>query len=59
MLDVREEAVGDRLRQVPEPDIAEGWVVRKTFNSKEERIDNAVPKSLVPFLVSQNVLPAS
>ena len=59
MFDVTEEPVGDRLGKVPEPDIPEGWVVRETFDSEEERIDNAVPKSVVPFLVNQKVLPAS
>ena len=34
-------------------------MVRETFDSEEECIDDAVPKSLVPLLVSQNVLPAS
>jgi hypothetical protein len=59
MLDVTEEAVGDGLGQVAEPDIAERGVVRETLDSEEEGIDNALQKSLVPFTMCQNVLPAS
>ena len=58
MLDVTEKAVGNGLGQVAEPDIAERGVVCETLDSKEEGIDNAESKSLVPFPICQNVLSA-
>ena len=59
MLDVTEEAVGNGLGQVSEPDIAEGGVVRETLHSEEEGIGNIPQKSFVPFFICKNVLPAS
>lgn len=41
MLNVTEEAVGDGVWQVAEPDIAERAVVREALDSEEERVDNA------------------
>ncbi len=59
MLNVTEEAVGDGLGQVTEPDIAERAVVCEAVDSKEEDINNAPKKSTVPFFMCQNILPAS
>jgi hypothetical protein len=58
MLNVTEETVRDGLGQVTEPDIAESGVVREAFDSEDEGFDNAPQKSLVPFFIYQNVLPA-
>jgi hypothetical protein len=51
IFNITEEAVGDGVGQVTEPDIAERAVVREALDGEEEGIDNAPSKSTVPFLL--------